>query len=525
MQVTFLGHAGILIDSGSTRILMDGWFSREGAFDASWYQLPANHHLAERVTDALSAVIVSHEHLDHLDPAFLRSLPDGVPLYVVSYGSPLFVNKLIRLSGRVPRVLSGTREHTIGDICLRIWTEESPMNQDSVWVFRHGGRSIVHTVDSRLTSAQVEEVRSYTDRPDLLLVQCAGASWYPMVYESLDEVTRTSRSKKKREQKLSYALSLAQQLRPEIVICCAGPPAFLDPMLRYANDDPSFPTPGESRTWFSGMGYAGRVEAPLPGDSLDLHTGELCPDAAMHAAFAWEETPRYLEWYADQMRPHIEAVYRRAEALETEHLYKIFREHFERMLSLSPYFNTRISMTVCFQIEGDGGGEWLVDFGPNPGVRQARGRDVYQYRYRFHARWLKRILIDRVPWEDFFLSLRFAASRNPDVYNDHLLGLLKFNEPVSLRAVEESEKRTSTETIVIVAGDGTPYEISRYCPHAGADLSGAPVEGTTITCLNHHYTFDLETGQCLTGNCRLTSRRLSAQHVSMVDSGDGAGRH
>jgi L-ascorbate metabolism protein UlaG (beta-lactamase superfamily) len=43
MQVEFLGHAGISIDSGKTKLLMDGWFSREGGFDASWYQLPANH--------------------------------------------------------------------------------------------------------------------------------------------------------------------------------------------------------------------------------------------------------------------------------------------------------------------------------------------------------------------------------------------------------------------------------------------------------------------------------------------------
>ena len=35
MKVQFLGHAGLLIDSGKTRLLTDAWFSSEGAFDAS----------------------------------------------------------------------------------------------------------------------------------------------------------------------------------------------------------------------------------------------------------------------------------------------------------------------------------------------------------------------------------------------------------------------------------------------------------------------------------------------------------
>ena len=39
MQAEFLGHAGICIESGKTKVLMDGWFSREGGFDASLHSL------------------------------------------------------------------------------------------------------------------------------------------------------------------------------------------------------------------------------------------------------------------------------------------------------------------------------------------------------------------------------------------------------------------------------------------------------------------------------------------------------
>jgi UDP-MurNAc hydroxylase len=406
-------------------------------------------------------------------------------------------------------VLAPNTEHQLGDISVKIWIEESPINQDSVWVFRHGGRAIVHTVDSRLTPSQMDEVLEFVGgAPDLLLVQCSGASWYPLVYENYDQATKRARAQVKREQKLSYALSVAKRLRPKAVAAVAGPPAFLDPPLREANRDPSFPTPGEAQAWLHERECPGCVLGPLPGDKIDLSSVELIEDRAMHQRFSWQAAPRYLEQYAQQMAPQIERVYARAEALVVPDVDAAVRAHFERMLSLSHYFNERIDLTVCFDVQGEGGGCWLVDFRPSPAVRRGTPADPHQYRYRFHSRWLKRILAEDLPWEDFFLSLRFSAYRQPDLYNDHLLGLLKFNDAASLQAVEQYEKSMSSESIVVSTADGASYEIARYCPHAGASLEGARIEGHTITCLNHHYVFDLDTGECLTGNCRLRTQRI-----------------
>jgi UDP-MurNAc hydroxylase len=509
MLVEFLGHAGIAVTVADTTLLMDCWFSREGAFDASWFQLPANHHLGERDWSGVAGAIVSHEHLDHLDPAFLRSLPESKPLYIPAYGSALFPRKVIQTTGRRPTILRPGEEHILGDLRVRVWVEDSPINQDSVWVFRHGGLSVVHTVDSRLTPAQLDEIRDYLGAtPDLLLLQCSGASWYPLVYENYDDESKRARSLRKREQKLSYALSVARQLTPTTVVVCAGPPVFLDPELRRFNDDPSFPLPSDAREWFRTQGYAGRIETPLPGDKIDLRSGEMRPDSAIHDRFSWERTPEYTAGYVREMASHVTDVYRRADAIAVDDLYAAFEAHFRRMLRLSPYFNERINMTLRFDVEGEQGGVWLVDVGANPDVRRGAADSPYHYRYRLHERWLKRIVIDGVPWEDFFLSLRFAARREPDVYNDHLLGLLKFNDGPSLRAVEQYEKCVSDETITVTAADGTRYEISKYCPHAGASMEAAPVEGDTITCLNHHYVFDLKSGRCLTGNCVIRSRRL-----------------
>jgi UDP-MurNAc hydroxylase len=516
MQVELLGHAGLSLTAGDTHLLMDAWLSPRGAFDASWFQLPRNHHFFDREWSGVTALIVSHEHLDHLDADFLARLPMELPFHIPAYGSMLYRRKVVRLTGRKPVILELEREHRIGELGVAVWIEDSPINQDSVWVFTHDGRSVVHTVDSRLTPHQLDEILAYLGGPpDMLLVQCSGASWYPLVYEQYDAELRRNRSERKRYQKMGYALSVARRMTPAVTVICAGPPVFLDPELQRYNPDPSFPLPSEARAWFAEQGYTGRVEAPLPGDLFDLDTGELVEDETMHSRFSWDRVAEYIPGYAAAVAPDIAEVYAHAEGLHAGDLYPALEEHFQAMFQLSPYFNERIEMTLRFDVAGEGGGIFLVHIGKECWVRRGDEDSAYNYRYRFHSRWLKRILFDGVPWEDFFLSLRFLADRDPDVYNDHLLGLLKFNDRGSLREVEKYERRESPENFVVTAPDGARYEINRYCPHAGASLEEAIIEGHILTCLNHHYEFDLDTGECLTGNCELRTRRLDAPEPAL----------
>jgi UDP-MurNAc hydroxylase len=48
MRVTALGHAGLKVETGRATVLIDPWFSPEGAFQASWFQFPDNSHLITR---------------------------------------------------------------------------------------------------------------------------------------------------------------------------------------------------------------------------------------------------------------------------------------------------------------------------------------------------------------------------------------------------------------------------------------------------------------------------------------------
>ena len=64
---------------------------------------------------------------------------------------------------------------------------------------------------------------------------------------------------------------------------------------------------------------------------------------------------------------------------------------------------------------------------------------------------------------------------------------------------------------ITVEWAGGCYDIPRYCPHAGEDLSvGAVIRDGQVHCLAHNFAFDLATGSCVNARAaNLTSRRVS----------------
>tara|TARA_Y100000741_G_scaffold25330_1_gene18382 strand:+ start:2439 stop:3968 length:1530 start_codon:yes stop_codon:yes gene_type:complete len=508
MKIEFLGHAGICIKTNNSKIVMDGWFTKNGAFDGAWYQFPENHDYMKRDWSDITAAIVSHEHMDHLDPEFLSILPENVPIFIPNYPSPNFQKKIKSLINKEPIILSLEQPHKIGDIECQIWTEESPMNQDSIWVFKSENQSIVNTVDSRVSLAQVQSMKNFIGKnPDLLLIQCSGASWFPITYSQYDEKTKIKMSEEKCESKLNYVLTTSNLFQPNYLAINAGPPAFLDQEIFDANSNATFPNPNFSKKWLLKNGFMNKIHDPMPGDIIDLSQNEILLDDKIRKNFSWEDTSEYLFKYSKKMESTIEAIKERIEKIPGSNLGDKLKEHFEKMFKINSYFNERINMSILFDIKGTDGGKWLVNFSQNSHFKNYEDGDNFDYKYVFDSKWLKRILYQNLPWEDFFLSLRFESWRNPDIYNDHLLGLLKFNDESATHAVQQFEKPKSNETIFVTTSDGQKYEIDKFCPHAGASLETAKIKDKKIECSLHHYVFDLETGRCVNANCSLKTKK------------------
>jgi UDP-MurNAc hydroxylase len=318
-------------------------------------------------------------------------------------------------------------------------------------------------------------------------------------------------SGEKRVGKFKAATRMVRSVRPRVAVPFAGPPCFLDPELLHHNDsipDPGiFPDTDQAAAWLEANIPGQEVRTFLPGDVYEPST-DRCERDPRWEGFTFGDAAAYLESYAEARITDINSV-AAGYPDPDENLGERFAEHFARLGELSPYFLERIAMTVRFEVEGAGGGRWDVHLGPDRVRADLAGRaSEVQYRFRVASRWLAPVIDGILGWEDLLLSLRFTAWRHPDLYNDYLVGLLKHADPDALAAVERYERRRPDETVIITSGD-RDYEISRFCPHAGEDLTeGAVVIGNRLRCLGHNFEFDLETGRCVNARCDPIATRL-----------------
>jgi len=515
MEITALGHAGLRISGTETTGLVDPWLSTSGAFLGSWHQLPANDHLATDAVLQPDWVVVSHDHQDHLDLGVLARIPAGTPVYVPTYPSKRLV-RLITSQTRL-RVVEvepwTTVELDDAGSWLTFVREYSPMCHDAAVLLSVDGVSVLDCNDARLTAAQTLRAEQLVGQPiDVMTVQTSGASWHPICYEYPEEVMLRV-SAQKRRAKLHAVQTLLRATAPRVVVPFAGPPCFLDPSLaglnRWLQPPGIFPTQDQTATWLRERLPDQPIVTLLPGDIL-VPRERLTLEDPHWQDFSFGRLREYLRDYAHARAVDLSRVYTKYQEPD-DTLGERFAAHFAHLGELSQYFLREIDMTVRFEVDGPAGGRWDVALRPS-GVRvDLHGRSSsVQYRFRLASRWLAAVIDGRIGWEDLLLSFRFSATRDPDVYNDYLIGLLKHADRAALAAVEEYDSNRDVDTTIVVQSEHGGYELNRYCPHAGEDLSeNGVVVGRAIRCLGHNYEFDLETGECVNGRCApLSTRRL-----------------
>ncbi|NUR59817.1 MAG: MBL fold metallo-hydrolase [Catenulispora sp.] len=521
--VTSLGHAGLRVETPDLKLLCDPWVSPGGAFLGSWFPFPDNSRLrsAPGLLDA-DWVAVSHEHLDHMDLGFLAGLPDGVRVVIPRYPASTCRDRLTAAGVRHVVEVEAWRRlplNTRGD-WLTVIPEQSPMCHDAAFLVVTDGVSVLHTNDARLSLAQARRAMAEVGGPlDLMAVQMSGASWHPICYDYPSEVVAKICADK-RSNKFKAVTRLVRGVKPRLVLPYAGPPCFLDPTLAHHNAQiPApgiFPDQAQATAWLRERIPGQETLFMLPGDSVQLASSSsyaVTRDAHWEG-FAFDDplaVADHLEVYKASRAQEIADVWAaHPDPPSGSGLAERFAEHFGRLGRMNRYFLDRIAMTVRFDIGGEDGGVWDVQLGPERTVvdldPKDRTNDAVQYKLTMEARWLDAVLRGEVRWEDLFLSLRFRSWRCPDVYNDYLVGLLKHADEEALQAVQDYEtERDPDDTVTLRSGDRA-FEVTRYCPHAGEDLTEGAViedtaEGPVLRCLAHNFGFSLTTGECLNARC------------------------
>src|SRR5215211_2433797 len=155
MRVTYYGQACTLIEAGGKKILTDPWLT-EGAYCGTWFH---THVLAEAgVTPEtfqkdFDYLFLSHEHLDHMDPATLRHFSPDVPVMICQFATPEFRRYLEGLGLRNIRELpSGQKQDLGGGVTATILNTAEYTNDSALLVEAEGCR-LLNETDCKLSYA------------------------------------------------------------------------------------------------------------------------------------------------------------------------------------------------------------------------------------------------------------------------------------------------------------------------------------------------------------------------------------
>ncbi|HEY3402032.1 MAG TPA: Rieske 2Fe-2S domain-containing protein [Ohtaekwangia sp.] len=517
MKIDYLGHAGFLVESEHSIILMDAWLSNYGAFDGGWFQYPRNHHLSDFVKERFQAnagkknvfVYVSHEHKDHFDADFLKSIESFDFRYLIpSFRRSVLYDRIKAFTSH--EIILCNDENTIRineSEYIKIYTDDSELNRDSAILFSDGKHKFLNLNDCKIHD-RLGIIKQEEGDIDVFAVQFSGATWHPTCYDYPEaEYKRISR-KKKLSKFESTAIAI-ENLNPKAYIPSAGPACFLDPDLIHLNfqEENIFPRNEQIIEYLQKRLKKVRPEIfnMMPGDTLAVN-GSVQYIEQSKERVTEQNVKEYIFNYASNYRDFFDSIKKPLEASEfktlLDQLVTEFRDKLDNFKS-----KNQIDRSLYIGFIDQSAQYIEVNF-HNDYVKLVD--EIYHenfYLLRVNSYDIKRVLQGYLTWEDFSLTFRMRLNRKPDVYQVLMQGFLileKTDLNYFCEKILEIENRN--ERIIVEVG-GIRYSIDRYCPHQGADLKYAWSENDRhLVCPRHRWAFDLEDQ----GNCKINSACINA---------------
>lgn len=512
MEITFLGQAGLFIETRQGSILCDPWFNP--AYFASWFPFPSNEDMDLEKLAHPTYLYISHLHYDHFDPEFLCEhvwkeaivlLPDYPLNFLERALRRLGFTKFIQTKNSKALEVDGLRFM----IMAMIAPNDGAIG-DSGLMVDDGEVRIFDQNDSR--PVDIDLLKSFGPF-DAHFVQYSGASWYPMSYQFPEKMIQAL-GRKKRENQMARALNYVRELDATFVVPSAGPPCFLDNHLFNFNDFDRNPTNTfpDQTVFLEYLQEHGLNNGRLmiPGSVATLskiacNVKHPLPDEQVEAIF--KEKRSYLEAYKARQQPRINAIKASWPRNQVDILSSL-REWFEPLLEQADLISMGVNGRVLIDCDVQ---QIVLDFH----LRRVYAWDGEDWEYRFHidpALIEYCIMHHEEDWVNaVFLSCRFEAWRK-GAYNEYLYNFFRC---LALERIQYAERYYAQQPAVLQLWESHGYRIQSRCPHLKADLTRfAHIEDGILTCTMHGWQFELATGRCLTSE----GHRIYAKPISTEET-------
>jgi UDP-MurNAc hydroxylase len=506
MHITYLGHAGFIAETDDVIVIMDPWLSPTGAFDASWFQMPCNHHLAPLVYEKLQDprrpifLYISHEHQDHLDIEFLNSLPARrFTLLLPAFSRSVLLSRFSDYACEELIFFHHKQRIQIPGGFLKLYVDDSQLNRDSAILMKANGTAFLNLNDCKLFDTLAEIVQE--EGPiKVFACQFSGATWHPTCYDYPVDKYETY-SKEKYLAKFESVAKAIELIRPDVYIPSAGPPCFLDPMLFPLNHQRVniFPRANKIIRYLDQRLRSTSVFAPemMPGDVLNAASGKVISlterrfDEMTAEAYLAEYAASYTKYFEERLSLH-------GRVDEGQNLEALRGELESKLKRLS--LADRVTAPLYFRLGEEAKPMLRVDFGRRVIEYVSENSDSKYYEIAAPAWQIAKVLNHELTWEEFALTFRLLLKREPDVYDPVLHAFLVMEAEDLGGYCDLILQLEAQEERIIVEAEGRKFSVRRHCPHQGGDLScGWIDQGRFLTCPRHRWQFDLlRGGQCTT---------------------------
>jgi UDP-MurNAc hydroxylase len=234
MRITFLGNAGLHIETRFGSILCDPW-TNPAYFD-SWFVFPDNSELDWDRYGRADYLYVSHLHQDHFDPGLLSDhVSRAATVLLPDFPVPDLRGQLERLGFTRFCAIPSGRVVQLGGLRLMVQALRSPADGplgDSLLAVGDGTARVLNQNDAR--PADLGPILGFGPF-DVHFLQFSGAIWWPWAYE-LPPAAQRSFGAAKRANGLDRAARYVRAVGARHVVPSAGPACFLDDDLFALND-------------------------------------------------------------------------------------------------------------------------------------------------------------------------------------------------------------------------------------------------------------------------------------------------
>ena len=306
-------------------------------------------------------VFLSHEHQDHFDLNFLKTINPKTKIVIPKYTDSYLYDTLKENIDNEVIVVNSLEKFNLDDVVFCSIAQSVPIWDDCTLVFETPEGTLVDINDMHIIDQDLEWITN-NFKIDFLFMQYSGASWHLHVYDYPHE-KKVSIVNPRVLNKFYNVKRIFSASKADYLIPCAGLPCFLDEEFFDLNfsDASIFPNQAQFYNFAKKEGFADKTTILLPGDTFDpnLDCKLVSENNLQHESFT--NTRKYLNDYKERRKEIIKSELDSI-VLPNGSLLEKSKNFFEPLIKSSPYFREKINGKLLLDVTNQINEKIIVDF-------------------------------------------------------------------------------------------------------------------------------------------------------------------